>query len=63
MNIKDLQNFKKELLNLRLEDLRDSEQIGALEEIRLILYDIFTIFKLKSKPFVLNFKNKNDKNL
>lgn len=54
MKQKELKNLRKELLNLTLEDLRDPELMGSLEEIRMILVDIFSMFKIKARPIVFN---------
>jgi len=54
MKKKTIETFKEELLKLTVRDLRDKDLTGRLEEVRLILLDIFTIFKAKGKPVVIN---------
>jgi len=53
MEEKIIKKFKKDLLNLTLKDLRNKELTGSLEEIRMILIDIFTMFKAKGRPVVI----------
>ena len=50
----ETKKFKKKLLSLTLNELRDRELMDELEEIKLIISDIFNLFKMKEKPFVLN---------
>ncbi len=51
--------FKKKLLGLTLNELRDRELMDELEEIKLIISDIFNLFKIKARPLALQNKNEN----
>jgi len=52
MEIETVKKFNEELLSLTLRDLRNMDLIGNLEEVRITLGDIFSMFKMKVRPIV-----------